>query len=326
MNATTVFLFRHASTWPRHLRALGAHLISATLVLWAAATLLFLVLRLMPGDPALAILGGPSANPTPETLAAVRREYGLDRPLPQQYLAHLGRLLRGDLGNSCSQHMPVVQVLREQAGATLQLTATALLLAWALALASVLPSARRGWRDKLCSTLETLAAALPQFWLGLILLAVFAFGLRLLPPAGSDGLRSLVLPAFTLALPLAGFLGQVTRESMVLALEQPFVLSARTRGLSEAAVRLRHVLRHALLPGLSLSGWAIGATLSGAVVTEVIFSRKGIGRQLFYAVQAQDLPLAMGIVLFIAVAYVIANLLIDGLQRLVDPRLHGEPR
>ncbi|MFT4247225.1 MAG: ABC transporter permease [Pseudomonas sp.] len=326
MNATTLRLFRQASTLPRHLRALGLRLLGAALVLWAAATLLFAVLRLMPGDPALAILGGPSANPTAETLAEVRREYGLDQPLPRQYLDYLARLLHGDLGTSYSQHLPVTQVLREQAPATLQLTVAALALAWLLALASVLPSVRRGWRDRLFSTLETLAAALPQFWLGLVLLAVFAFGLRLLPPAGSDGLRSLVLPALTLGLPLAGFLGQVTRESMALALEQPFVLTARARGLGEAAVRLRHALRHALLPGLSLSGWAIGATLSGAVVTEVIFSRKGIGRQLFYAVQAQDLPLALGIVLFIAAVYVLANLLIDVLQRLVDPRLHGESR
>ncbi len=325
MNATTTLL-RHAGAAPRPLRALGLHLLGAALVLWAAASLMFLALRLMPGDPALAVLGGPSANPTAATLAAVRREYGLDQPLSRQYLDYLGKLVRGDLGTSYSQHLPVAQVLREQAGPTLQLTGAALLLAWVLALASVLPSVRRGWRDPLCSALESLAAALPQFWLGLVLLGVFAFGLRLLPPAGSDGLRSLVLPALTLALPLAGFLGQVTRESMALALEQPFVLSARARGLGEAAVRLRHVLRHALLPGLSLSGWAIGAAISGAVVTEVIFSRKGVGRQLFYAVQAQDLPLAMGIVLFIALVYVVANLLIDGLQRAVDPRLHGEGR
>lgn len=315
MNAIAIGRLRHAP-WARQLRALATHLLGAALVLWAAATLLFLVLRLMPGDPALAILGGSSANPTAETLAAVRREYGLDQPLLRQYVAHLGRLVQGDLGTSYSQHLPVVQVLREQAGATLQLTGAALLLAWLLALASVLPSVRRGWRDRLFSTLETVSAALPQFWLGL----------RVLPPAGSDGLRSLILPALTLALPLAGFLAQVTRESMALALEQPFVLSARTRGLGEGAVRLRHALRHALLPGLSLSGWAIGATISGAVVTEVIFSRKGVGRQLFYAVQAQDLPLAMGIVLFIAAVYVIANLSIDALQRLVDPRLSGESR
>ncbi|KGU52281.1 ABC transporter permease [Xanthomonas phaseoli pv. phaseoli] len=321
MNAIASERLRHAP-WLRQLRALATHLLGAALVLWAAATLLFLVLRLMPGDPALAILGGSSANPTAETLAAVRREYGLDQPLLRQYVAHLGRLVQGDLGTSYSQHLPVVQVLREQAGATLQLTGAALLLAWLLALASVLPSVRRGWRDRLFSTLETVSAALPQFWLGLVLLAVFAFGLRVLPPAGSDGLRSLILPALT----LAGFLAQVTRESMALALEQPFVLSARTRGLGEGAVRLRHALRHALLPGLSLSGWAIGATISGAVVTEVIFSRKGVGRQLFYAVQAQDLPLAMGIVLFIAAVYVIANLSIDALQRLVDPRLSGESR
>lgn len=148
MNAIAIGRLRHAP-WARQLRALATHLLGAALVLWAAATLLFLVLRLMPGDPALAILGGSSANPTAETLAAVRREYGLDQPLLRQYVAHLGRLVQGDLGTSYSQHLPVVQVLREQAGATLQLTGAALLLAWLLALASVLPSVRRGWRDRL---------------------------------------------------------------------------------------------------------------------------------------------------------------------------------
>lgn len=295
------------------------------LVLWAVATLTFFALRLMPGDPVLAILGGPSGNPSPETIAEATREYGLDKPLAVQYALYLGRLVQGDLGVSYSQHLPVTRVLAEQSWATLQLTFTSLVLAWLLVLLlTVLTAGRQRWVAKVASFAETVSAAVPHFWLGLVLLAVFAFGLRWFPPAGSDGWRTLVLPSVALAVPLAGFIAQVTRESLELTLEQPFVLTARTRGLSETAVRFKHALRHAVLPGISLSGWAIGALISGAVVVEVIFSRKGLGRQLYQAVQAQDLPLTIGISLTVAAVYVLANILVDLLHLWVDPRQQGK--
>ncbi|HCN66625.1 MAG TPA: ABC transporter permease [Pseudomonas sp.] len=295
------------------------------LVLWAVATLTFFALRLMPGDPVLAILGGPSGNPSPETIAEATREYGLDKPLAVQYALYLGRLVQGDLGVSYSQHLPVTRVLAEQSWATLQLTFTSLVLAWLLVLLlTVLTAGRQRWVAKVASFAETVSAAVPHFWLGLVLLAVFAFGLRWFPPAGSDGWRTLVLPSMALAVPLAGFIAQVTRESLELTLEQPFVLTARTRGLSETAVRFKHALRHAVLPGISLSGWAIGALISGAVVVEVIFSRKGLGRQLYQAVQAQDLPLTIGISLTVAAVYVLANILVDLLHLWVDPRQQGK--
>jgi len=295
------------------------------LVLWAVATLTFFALRLMPGDPVLAILGGPSGNPSPETIAEATREYGLDKPLAVQYALYLGRLVQGDLGVSYSQHLPVTRVLAEQSWATLQLTFTSLVLAWLLVLLlTVLTAGRQRWVAKVASFAETVSAAVPHFWLGLVLLAVFAFGLRWFPPAGSDGWRTLVLPSVALAVPLAGFIAQVTRESLELTLEQPFVLTARTRGLSESAVRFKHALRHAVLPGISLSGWAIGALISGAVVVEVIFSRKGLGRQLYQAVQAQDLPLTIGISLTVAAVYVLANILVDLLHLWVDPRQQGK--
>ncbi|MFV3314670.1 ABC transporter permease [Pseudomonas sp. NY15374] len=307
------------------LRALGRRAVirlgGGLLVLWAVATLTFFALRLMPGDPVLAILGGTTGNPTPEAIEATRREYGLDKPLPVQYALYLGRLVQGDLGQSYSQHQPVTRVLAEQAGATLELTFAALVLAWLLVLLLTVVTAGRGRLiGGLASLAETLSAALPHFWLGVVLLAVFAFGLRWFPPAGSESLASLVLPAFSLAIPLAGFIAQVTRESLELTLDQPFILSARSRGLSDLAVRFRHALRHALLPGVSLSGWAIGALISGAVVCEVIFSRKGVGRQLYQAVQLQDLPLVIGITLVVAAAYVLANILVDLLYQWIDPR------
>jgi len=302
-------------------RRAGIRLAGGVLVLWAVATLTFFALRLMPGDPVLAILGGTTGNPSPEAIEAARQEFGLDKPLAVQYVLYLGRLLQGDLGMSYSQHLPVTRVLAEQGGATFELTAAALVLAWLLVLLLTVVTAGRGRLiGGVASLLETVSASLPHFWLGVVLLAVFAFGLRWFPPAGSDSLASLVLPAFSLAIPLAGFIAQVTRESLELTLEQPFVLTARTRGLSDLAVRFKHALRHALLPGVALSGWAIGALISGAVVCEVIFSRKGIGRQLYQAVQLQDLPLVIGISLVVAAGYVLANILVDLLYQWIDPR------
>ena len=305
---------------PRYGKRLLWRLGGGLLVLWAVATLTFLALRLMPGDPVLTILGG-TGNATPETIAQTTREYGLDKPLAVQYAVYLGRLITGDLGASYSQHLPVSQVLAEHAGPTLQLAACSLLLAWAIVLLITVCSTDHSSKlGRVVSLLERLAAAIPHFWLGLVLLSIFAFGFRLFPPAGSQGWSTLVLPSFALAIPLAGFIAQVTRESLALTLEQPFILTARTRGLSDLAVRFKHALRHAVLPGIYLSGWAIGSLISGAVVVEVIFSRKGLGRQLYQAVQAQDMPLTIGISLMVAAVYVLANLLVDVLYPLIDPR------
>ncbi|QKJ86903.1 peptide/nickel transport system permease protein [Paramixta manurensis] len=324
-------LIESTSPGVRRARQLGQRLalrgVGGVLVLLASASVTFFALHLTPGDPVRAILGGPSANPTPETIAAAIKEFGLDKPLIEQYGIWLLRLLHGDFGRSFSQHQPVVEVIRQQLVPTLQLTAAALFAAWLLALISVLGTARRNrWLSGLGSLLETLSAALPQFWLALVLLAVFSFGLQWFPPEGNDGLLSLVLPALALAIPLAGFLAQVMREAFELALDQPFILSARARGLSEWQVRLGHGLRHAVLPGVSLSAWAVGSLVGNSVLVELIFSRQGLGRQLYQAVSLQDMPLTIGITLFITLVYILTSLLVDFLYTLVDPRLsevHG---
>ena len=296
-------------------------------MLFASATLTFLALHMMPGDPVTIILGGTTANPTPDIVAAVTREYALDRPLAVQYGVYIARLLHGDLGSSFSQHLRVADVLRTQMGPTLALAASSLLFAWLFALTSVLCTTRRGRiLSGIGATLEISAAAIPQFWLGILLLWGLAFELRLLPPAGSGSLATLVLPTLSLAIPLGGFLAQVTRESLEIALDQPFIFSARARGLSAGAALRRHALRHALLPGLGLSAWALGALLGNAAIIETIFSRKGLGRELVYAVSAQDMPLTIGIVLFITLSYVLASLVLEMLYELVDPRLAAARR
>jgi peptide/nickel transport system permease protein len=293
-------------------------------VLWGAATLTFLAEQLMPSDPAKTILGGAGAKPTPEQLAAVREQYGLDKPVFVQYFDYLGGLVRGDLGTSYILKQPVSEIIGQQVGPTLVLTITALVSAWLIAVAVTLLTAHRSrWVAAVGSGLEILLAALPQYWLGIVLLVVFAFQLRWLPVVGDGGPASLVLPALTLALPLAGFLGQVTRDEFSSAMEQPFVVTARARGMTDWGVRWRHALRHSVLPGLSLSGWALGSLFSTAVIVEIVFVRPGLGRVLVDAVTSQDMPLVVGVTLFVALIYVLANLLVDVAFVRVDPRLRS---
>ncbi|KZX20574.1 Glutathione transport system permease protein GsiC [Rathayibacter tanaceti] len=213
-------------------------------------------------------------------------------------------------------------MLGEQLPGTLLLAVLALAAAWVLALATALWSTRGGrLAAAIGSGLELTAAALPHFWLATVLIAVFATALRWLPPVSTGAPAGLVLPTLTLAIPLAGFLGQVMRRSLLDALESPFVLAARARGESEAGIRLRHALRHAVLPGVSLSGWAFGYLIGGAVVVETIFARPGLGRTLLAAVTVRDVPVVTGVVLVTALAYIAVTLVTDVVTRVIDPRL-----
>ena len=294
---------------------------SSALLLWAVATIVFFLQHLVPGDPAQTILGGASANPPEETLQAVREQYGFDQPVLVQYGHFLAGLATGDLGESYTMKQSVVSIVAEQIVPTLQLTGAALLIAWAIAIALTLATAGRPGRwARIGSAIEVVFAALPHFWLGVVLLVVFAVMLQWLPVV-DDGPAGLVLPALTLGVPLGGFLAQVTRDEFDLALRQPFVLSALSRGARPGDVRWRQVLRHAALPGIALSGWGLGSLISGAVVVEVIFSRQGIGQVLVAAVTAQDLPLVIGVTFVVAAVYVLANILSDLASVLVDPRL-----
>jgi peptide/nickel transport system permease protein len=308
----------------RLLHRIITDVLGGAFVMWGAATLTFIVLNLMPGNAAIAIAGGVESHPTHAAIAAVVKQYGLDKPIVVQYIVYLGQLLQGHLGFSSSQKLPVSTVIAQNLGPTVLLTVSALVLAWLLAIASsVLTVKWSRFGSSIGSGMEVLGASLPQYWLGIILLEVFAFNLRWFPATGGTGWVGLVLPGLTLAVPLAGFLAQVTREEFESALEQPFIVTARARGMSSWGVRVRHALRHAILPGLTLSGWAIGSLISGAVIVETLFSRQGLGNQLLQAVTQQDPPLTIGITLIVALAYVGANLVVDGLYLIADPRLRA---
>jgi peptide/nickel transport system permease protein len=300
-------------------------LISAIVVLWGAATVAFFAQLALPGDRATVILNirdGQAQQRTAAELAPIRAEYGLQHPVLVQYWDYLHGLVVGDFGTSYQQFRPVTAIIGEQLGATVTLSLTAILFAWILMVVWVTLTAGRGPRIRGVGALvDVTAAGLPAYWLGIILLLVFALGLRWFPVIGGTGLNGLILPALTLAIPLAGFMAQSTRVEFERALDQPFVISARMRGMSDTGVRLKHVLRHATIPAVTLSGWALGATLSGAVIVESIFSRPGIGSVLVAAVNSQDLPVVTGIVTLVAVFYVTVNLLVDIAYTLIDPRL-----
>jgi len=291
-------------------------------VLWAVATAIFFGIRMIPGDPAEAIMGGPGSQASAQALAAARAQYGLDQPLYRQYFGQLWHLATGDLGTSYSLKTPVAQVLGELIPPTLTLAVLALLVAWAMALLLAVLSTRSGaLGSALGSGLEIVSAAVPHFWLASVLIMVFSTMLGWLPPVSTNTPAGLVLPVITLALPLAGFLGQVMRDTLMEAQRSAFALSARARGESEVGVLLRHSLRHAALPAIALSGWAIGSLLSGAVVVESIFARPGLGRALLTAVTSRDIPMVTGVALISAAAYVVIMALSELAERLADPRI-----
>jgi len=302
------------------LRFARARAIDVVLVLLAAATLSFVTLQLMPGNPVDTLLRG-TFEITPEMRADVAASYGLDRPVWLQYLQYLGGLLTGDLGISYQQRKPVTEIIATALPPTAALTGLAMVLAIVFALTGALVSAGRGRIARFVAQgLELVAIAVPSFWIGLILLSVFAFAIPIFPSTGADGPASLVLPALTLSLPLAGVLGQILRERLDETLEQPHTLTARTRGASPARVRLRHGLRHSVIPALTVSGAIVGSLLVGTTVIETLFSRPGVGRVLLNAVMSKDAPVIMGVVIFSAIVFLIVNTVVDALYLVVDPR------
>ena len=302
-------------------KAIAWRLLAGIGVLWGAATLTFLAVNFSGGDTALAILGGPDAMPTPELLARVRAEYGLDQPLIVQYGHYLLRLAHGDLGESYRLRIPVQQAIAEQIGATIQLSLSAALLAVLLALVCAILTANRSRRVRsVVSGGELVLSSAPSFVIGMLLLLVFSFHWHLLPPSGSVGWRSLILPSVALALPVAAVLTQLLRQSLEDTLEQPFIAMARARGLSETAVRLRHALRHALVPLVTLAGFVFASLLGGAVVVELLFARQGIGRLMLDATSNKDVPVVLGVTLLAATVYVLVNLAVDLINRWIDPR------
>jgi peptide/nickel transport system permease protein len=301
-----------------------ARLGSALIVLWGAATVTFFALHLVKGDPVAAIVGG-SVPITPQLHTTITREYRLDDPLFVQYAHYLGQLLHGDLGQSYVLRMPVTQAVGDQIASTFALLISAIVVAVVGAVVVALLTAHRGSRARgPVQALEVTVIAVPSFWLGILLLTVFSFQLHWFSAVGAGGLKGLVLPTLTLAAAPGAMLSQVLRQGLERTLEEPFVVTARTRGLGATAVLLRHVLRHALMPVVTLTGWLSGALIGGAVITEEVFSRPGLGRLSVAAISGRDLPVVVGVVLVAATTYVVVNLVVDVLYQVLDPRLRSQ--
>ncbi|MFG2472351.1 ABC transporter permease [Streptomyces canus] len=294
-------------------------------VLWAAYTVSFLVLNWLPGDPVTAMAGAgmDSGEVDPARLAALRHEYGFDKPVLVQYAEYLGRAVRGDFGDAVSTGRPVTSTLADALPPTLQLTGTALLLAVLLGggLALVATYTAQRWLRQLLLSLPPLGVSVPTFWVGLLLVETFSFRLHWFPAFGNDGFRGLVLPALTLAVPTGAQIAQVLAKSLLTALDQAYVETARAKGAGRWRVHLRHALRNASLPALTVVGLLVGQLIAGSVVVETVFSRDGLGRVTAAAVTAQDIPLVQGVVVFGALIFVTTNLVIDLVYPLLDPRI-----
>jgi peptide/nickel transport system permease protein len=284
----------------------------------------FLMLFLTPGDPASIYLGEQTA--TPERLADIRRVMGLDRPLYVQYGDFLWRALRGDLGRSLQTNRPVADEILSRLPNTIQLAVAAMALAVGLGFALGLLSALR--QNTVVDTLAMLVAlfgvSVPVFWLALLLIMLFAVQLQWLPATSGPGFRGLILPAVSLALLSAAALARLVRASVLEVLRLDYLTTARAKGLGAAVVVLRHAVPNAIIPVITAMGLQFGALLSGAVITETIFARPGLGKLVVDSIQSKDLPTVQGVVLVLAGIYVVMNLLVDLSYALVDPRIRFE--
>ncbi len=302
-------------------------------VLLLVSVISFALTFLLPGDPALLILGDQMAA-NEEAYNAVRRQLGLDRPVPIQYLDWLAGTLRGDLGTSTRDRLPVVDGILDRLPVTLELSLLAMLLALAIALpagvvSAVKPNSR--W-DVGCSLFSLWGVAIPHFWLGILLIYAFAVYFKLFPPSGYvpltedpvQNLKHLVLPAVTLSTGLSAVIMRQVRSSLLETLQQEYIVTARAKGLRARAVVLRHALRNGLIPVITVIGLQVGLLFGGAVITESIFSIPGIGRWAVDSIQTRDFPVVQAVSLVMAIGVLATNLATDVAYAFIDPRIHRQ--
>jgi peptide/nickel transport system permease protein len=305
---------------------LGAYirgrLLRAIPVIFGVMTLVFLMIHLLPGDPAEEIASrGPGL--TPEAIQAIRERLGLDDPLYVQYLRFVTNTAQGDLGRSIFSGQEVSEMIRSQVGSTIQLTVAGIFIAFMIGVPlGILAAVRHNtWLDSVSMTVALLGVSMPSFWLGLLMIYLFSVKLNWVPVVGGTGIQGLILPALTLGFGAAAIIARLVRSSMLEVLRQEYRVTARSKGLSRRIVILRHGLKNALIPVVTIIGLQFGALLGGAVVIETVFARQGIGRLAVTAVLNKDFPVVQGCVLFAALVYVTVNLTVDILYSVLDPRI-----
>lgn len=288
--------------------------------LFGVLVVAFLLLYIAPGDPVMSMVGERADE---ETIARLRAELRLDDPLPQRFGHYVGNVVTGDLGNSYITGRPIIQDIKERFPKTLQLAGAAMLLAATLGVTLGILSALNpgGIIDRFGLGLAYVGISFPVYWVGLLLILLFAVTLQWLPPSGSGGLRYLILPAFALGMRSIAFLARMTRSAMLDALGSDFVRTARAKGLADRNVVLRHALRNAAIPIITVLGLDFGSYLTGSILTETIFSWPGIGRYVVNAISRRDLPAIQGAVLFLSTLFVMVNLLTDLAYAKADPRV-----
>jgi len=293
-------------------------------VLWLISTIIFVVMHMLPGDPAELMLAGAEGGAiTPERLAELKREMGLDDPLVVQYLRFLANAAIGDLGSSVRFRLPVSELIADRFGSTfaLSLTGLAISVAVGVPLGMIAAVRQNSAADAFTMALSYVGASMPVYWLGLLLILFFSFRLGWFPPAGADDWRSLVLPATTIGLVAAGLIARLVRSSMIEVLREDYIRTGHAKGLAATTVLWRHGLKNAMIPVITMIGLQFGGMLAGAVVTETVFSRPGVGRLVVNAILAKDYPLVQGCVIFLAFVYLAVNLVVDIAYAWLDPRI-----
>ncbi len=292
-------------------------------VMLLVSMIAFSIILLLPGDPAMAILGPERARDT-QAYQALRQDLGLDKPIPLQYLSWLGKIVTGDLGTSARNQQPVTALLAQSIGPTIQLALTAMLIALVIAVpVGIISAVKPGsWADTIGTTFALSGVAIPNFFLGILLIYVFAVWLGWLAPSGRFGWSSIILPAVTLGAALSALLTRMVRSSVIEEMGEDYVRTARAKGLGERTVVYKHVLKNGLIPVVTVLGLQLGVLLAGAIITEKIFNWPGIGLLLVEeGINKRDYRLVQGCVLVISVTYILANTLTDLLYRRLDPRI-----
>lgn len=298
--------------------------LSAVVVLVGVSLLTFLMMHLLPGDPVDYMFALSQGDPpSEEQVQELRRQLGLDKPLVVQYLYYVRDALQGDLGRSIFLKREVLDIIGDNVRYTLELTIAGLIFAMALGFTlGVLAAAKRStWIDSATMVLSLVGLSMPFFWLALLLVLLFSLKLGWLPATGQGSFKQLILPSIAIGITSAGTIARLVRSSMLEVLRQEYIVTARAKGVRESRVLVRHALRNAIIPPITVAGLQFGRLMGGAVVTETIFARKGLGTVLVNAILSHDFKLVQGILLFIALVYILINFIVDLSYAFVDPRI-----
>lgn len=302
------------------MKQIVSRIISSIIVIFGSLFVVFSINYFLPGDAVDQMMAGSDASP--EAAKMLRQELGLDLPFHTQFIRYLTNVIHGNFGYSIVSHEPVIDKIASQFPATIELTLTSAGVALIIGvLLGVLSAIHHNTIfDYLARILSLFGISMPTFWSGILLILIFSVHLRWFPAMGSNGWKTLVLPSVTLGLVGSGFIIRMVRNSMLEVIHEPFILTLRSKGISERIIMYRHALRNALIPAITMIGVIMGELLAGTVVVETVYSRQGIGRLVSDAIAAKDLPVIQGVVFFTAVTYVLINLFVDIAYTIIDPR------